>query len=115
MNRVWIAQSTSWARRRACSARGQANPLNPIVPTLRPSPEQGLDRAEHILGLAASVFRVDSVIVWLAEGDRVFVRAGCKAFPPGSRSACCHLLVPDKQVLVVADTDAEPRWDPCWG
>lgn len=70
--------------------------------------------AEHILGLATSVFRVDSVLVWLAEGDRVFVRASCKAFPPGSRSACCHLLVPDKQVLVVEDTSQEPRCvNPC--
>ncbi|KAK9834139.1 hypothetical protein WJX81_001741 [Elliptochloris bilobata] len=62
---------------------------------------------EHILGLAASVFRVDSVLMWLAEGDRVFVRAGCNAFPPGSRAVCCHLLVPDKHVLIVADTAAE--------
>ena len=55
---------------------------------------------------------MDSVLMWLAEGDRVFVRAGCNAFPPGSRSACCHLLVPDKQVLVVPDTAADPRCSP---
>ncbi len=66
-------------------------------------------RAEHIMGLAASVFRVDSVLVWLADGDRVFVRPGCNAFPMGSRSACCHLLVPDAHVLAVDDTRAEPR------
>ncbi len=61
------------------------------------------------MGLAASVFRVDSVLVWLADGDRVFVRPGCNAFPMGSRSACCHLLVPDAHVLAVDDTRAEPR------
>lgn len=60
------------------------------------------------------MFRVDSVLMWLAEGDRVFVRAGCNAFPPGSRSACCHLLVPDKQVLVVPDTATYPRRGPCY-
>ena len=50
--------------------------------------------AERILGLCKSIFRVDSVLLHLLDGDTVFVRPGDAAFPEDLRRRACALLAP---------------------
>ncbi len=67
-------------------------------------------RADHILGLAMSVFRTDSVLLHLRDGDQVFARGGDDAFSPGIRAAACRLLEPAQRgITVVEDVAADGR------
>ncbi len=73
--------------------------------------------ADHILGLAMSVFRTDSVLLHLRDGDQVFARGGNDAFTPGIRAAVCRLLEPaGKGTCVVEDLAADVRFaaSPAW-
>lgn len=66
--------------------------------------------ADHILGLAMSVFRTDSVLLHLRDLDQVFARGGSSVFTQGIRASLCRLLEPnDKGVAVVEDLEGDPR------
>ena len=67
--------------------------------------------ADHILGLAMSVFRTDSVLLHLRDGDQVFARGGDDTFTPGIRATVCRLLEPaGKGICVVEDLAADVRY-----
>lgn len=86
-------------------------PSNNMVQHL-PTPGR-LVRADHILGLAMSVFRTDSVLLHLRDGDQVFARGGNEIFSPGIRAATCRLLEPAQRgISVVEDFPADPRSAP---
>ncbi|BDA44193.1 probable serine/threonine-protein kinase STY13 at C-terminar half [Coccomyxa sp. Obi] len=71
------------------------------------APEPSVD---HILGLAMSVFRTDSVLLHLRDGDQVFARGGNDTFTPGIRAAVCRLLEPaGRGICVVEDIAADVR------
>lgn len=57
-----------------------------------------------------SVFRTDSVLLHLRDGDQVFARGGDELFAPGIRSAACRLLEPaDTGHSAVEDVVADVR------
>ena len=71
-------------------------------------------RAERILGLCKSIFRVDSVLVHLRDGDVVFARPGDTTFGEEQRrTACIKLAPPDGQAAVCEDPASDARQSPC--
>ena len=66
--------------------------------------------AERILGLCTSVFRIDTVLLVLREGDREF-RKGCDdAFTPSTLSLAARALEPpDADIAVVDEPAADSR------
>ncbi|CAL8465638.1 g5174 [Coccomyxa elongata] len=83
--------------------RGSAH----VVSELERTNKAGLDR---ILRLSASVFRTDSVLLHLRDGDKVFAREEDAAFSEGVRAAACRALEPpDSGIAVVDDPASDPR------
>ena len=69
--------------------------------------------AERILGLCKSIFRVDSVLVHLRDGDVVFARPGDTTFGEEQRrTACAKLAPPDGQAAVCEDPASDARQAP---
>ena len=71
--------------------------------------------AERILGLCKSIFRVDSVVVHLRDGDVVFARPGDTTFGEEQRrTACAKLAPPDGQAAVCEHPASDARRALCW-
>lgn len=69
--------------------------------------------AERILGLCKSIFRVDSVLLHLRDGNTVFARPGDTTFNEElRRTACNKLAPPDKKAAACEDLDADARRAP---
>jgi hypothetical protein len=60
------------------------------------------------------VFRTDSVLLHLRDGDQVYAHAGnAGAFSPGVRAQACRALEPPSEAIsVVEDPAADPRRAP---
>lgn len=67
--------------------------------------------ADHILGLALSVFRTDAVLLHLRDKDEVLAKfSNAAAFEPGTCAAVCRLLEPPPaEVFIVEDPSSDPR------
>jgi len=66
--------------------------------------------ADRILRLSASVFRTDSVLLYLRDGGKIFAREDDDSFSESVRSAACRALgPPDDAICVVEDPPADPR------
>ena len=70
-----------------------------------------VDSADHILGLALSVFRTDAVLLHLRDKDEVLAKsASPPAFKPGACAAMCRILEPPPtEMSVVEDPQSDPR------
>ena len=69
--------------------------------------------AERILGLCKSIFRVDSVLLHLRDGDTVFARPGDAAFGEQQRRTACNKLAPpDDKAAVCEDPEGDARQVP---
>ena len=62
--------------------------------------------ADHILGLAWSVFRTDSVLLHLRDGDQVYKHGGGTIFTPGICAQTCRLLEPPSEAISVVEHPA---------
>lgn len=66
--------------------------------------------ADRILRLSASVFRTDTVLLHLRDGNKVFAREEDVAFSEDVRAAACRALEPpDSGIAVVDDPASDPR------
>ena len=76
--------------------------LQPLIPVWA--------HAERILGLCKSIFRVDSVLLHLRDGNTVFARPGDTAFPEALRCAACMALAPPgNDTEICEDPENDPR------
>lgn len=73
--------------------------------------QDDVDSADHILGLALSVFRTDAVLLHLRDKDEVLAKsANPPAFKPGTCAAMCRILEPPPtEMSVVEDPQSDPR------
>lgn len=66
--------------------------------------------SERILGLCKSIFRVDSVLLHLRDGNTVFARPGDSMFPEAlRRAACVALAPPGKEAEICEDPENDSR------
>ena len=78
-----------------------------------PPTESMSPAAERILGLCKSIFRVDSVLLHLRDGDTVFSRPGDAAFGEQQRRTACNKLAPpDGKAAVCEDPEGDARQVP---
>ncbi len=65
---------------------------------------------QRILGLCKSIFRVDSVLLHLRDGNTVFARPGDATFAEDlRRTACNKLAPPDEKATACEDPEADAR------
>lgn len=66
--------------------------------------------AERILRLSASVFRTDSVLLHLRDGDKVIARGEDATFSEGVRAAACRAFArPTPGIAVISNPASDPR------
>ena len=70
-----------------------------------------MSAAEHLVRLACTVFKTESALVALLEGERVFVCNATGAFAPGDYpwrfSFCGYALVPKNAAVMVIEDSLE--------
>lgn len=67
--------------------------------------------ADHVLGLALSVFRTDAVLLHLRDKDEMLAKSATPpVFKPGTCAAVCLLLEPPPaDMCVLEDPSTDPR------
>ncbi len=69
--------------------------------------------AERILRLSASVFRTDSVLLHLRDGNKVIARGEDATFCEGVRAAACRAFADTAPgIAVMSNPESDPRQAP---